>query len=143
MTPVPRLKIALKRVYETPAAEDGARRNRRFHRETTWQSSSRYRRWASRSPRSRSATGSSRPASASRSTTFPRDRLSSNAPAFIRSRVAARSAEVADGLQILYGGSVKGSNAAELFGMPDIDGGLIGGASLQADEFLTICKAGG
>ena len=45
-------------------------------------------------------------------------------------------------VQILYGGSVKGNNAAELFAMPDIDGGLIGGASLKADEFLTICQAG-
>jgi len=46
-------------------------------------------------------------------------------------------------VQILYGGSVKGSNAAELFAMQDIDGGLIGGASLNAEDFLTICKAGG
>ena len=44
-------------------------------------------------------------------------------------------------IQILYGGSVKGSNAAELFDMADIDGGLIGGASLSAEEFLTICRA--
>jgi triosephosphate isomerase len=44
-------------------------------------------------------------------------------------------------VRILYGGSVKGSNAAELFGRADIDGGLIGGASLQADEFLAICCA--
>ncbi len=62
--------------------------------------------------------------------------------AFIRSQIAARDAAVAEKVQILYGGSVKGSNAAELFAMPDIDGGLIGGASLQAEEFLTICRAG-
>jgi len=48
---------------------------------------------------------------------------------------------VAAGLRILYGGSVKGANARELFSQPDIDGGLIGGASLQAEEFLTICRA--
>jgi triosephosphate isomerase (TIM) len=61
--------------------------------------------------------------------------------AFIRGRIAAEDAAVADGLQILYGGSVKGSNADELFAKQDIDGGLIGGASLAAGEFLTICKA--
>ena len=44
-------------------------------------------------------------------------------------------------LRILYGGSVKASNAAELFSMPDVDGGLVGGASLSADEFLEICAA--
>jgi len=48
---------------------------------------------------------------------------------------------VAQKLQILYGGSVKPNNAAELFGMPDIDGGLIGGASLVADDFVAICRA--
>ena len=62
--------------------------------------------------------------------------------AFIRQRLAALDAGVAAKLQILYGGSVKGSNAAELFAMQDIDGGLIGGASLDAQEFLTICQAG-
>jgi triosephosphate isomerase len=62
--------------------------------------------------------------------------------AFVRHRIAARNAGVADGLQILYGGSVKAGNAAELFSMPDIDGGLIGGASLVADEFIKICLAG-
>jgi triosephosphate isomerase len=61
--------------------------------------------------------------------------------AFIRSRAAERSPESADGLRILYGGSVKGSNAAGLFEMPDIDGGLIGGASLDAAEFTAICLA--
>ena len=44
-------------------------------------------------------------------------------------------------LKILYGGSVKAANAAQLFAMPDIDGGLIGGAALVAEEFMAICKA--
>ena len=61
--------------------------------------------------------------------------------AFIRAKLAKLDKGIADKVQILYGGSVKGSNAAELFGMPDIDGGLIGGASLTADEFLAICRA--
>lgn len=61
--------------------------------------------------------------------------------AFIRNKIAGHSADVANGLVVLYGGSVKGANAAELFTMPDIDGGLIGGASLDAHEFLTICRA--
>ena len=60
--------------------------------------------------------------------------------AFIRSLLASFSATIADHVQILYGGSVKGSNAKELFSMQDIDGGLIGGASLTADDFLAICK---
>ncbi|HEY5994711.1 MAG TPA: triose-phosphate isomerase [Gallionellaceae bacterium] len=62
--------------------------------------------------------------------------------AFIRGRIAALDGGVAQGLRILYGGSVKGSNAAELFAKPDIDGGLIGGASLIAEDFLAICRAG-
>lgn len=61
--------------------------------------------------------------------------------AFIRERIAARDAKIAAGLPLLYGGSVKAANAAELFAMPDVDGGLIGGASLKAEEFLAICKA--
>ena len=61
--------------------------------------------------------------------------------AFIRQRVAAHDAQVAQGLCILYGGSVKAGNAPELFGMQDIDGGLIGGASLVAADFVAICKA--
>ncbi len=61
--------------------------------------------------------------------------------AFIRQRVAQQDAAVAQGLRLLYGGSVKPGNAAELFAMPDIDGGLIGGASLVAEEFVTICRA--
>jgi triosephosphate isomerase (TIM) len=61
--------------------------------------------------------------------------------AAIRTQFAQADAKVAAGLQILYGGSVKPANAAELFGMPDIDGGLIGGASLVAADFLAICSA--
>ena len=61
--------------------------------------------------------------------------------AAIRAQIAGANAKVADGLQILYGGSVKPGNAEELFGMPDIDGGLIGGASLVAADFLAICRA--
>ncbi len=63
--------------------------------------------------------------------------------AFIRQRIAEQDPEAADSVRILYGGSVKASNSAELFAMPDIDGGLIGGASLKADEFLTICQTAG
>jgi triosephosphate isomerase len=61
--------------------------------------------------------------------------------AYLRGRIAARDASIAVGLRLLYGGSVKGGNAAELFQMPDVDGGLVGGASLSADEFQTICAA--
>ncbi len=61
--------------------------------------------------------------------------------AFLRKQVAARDAGVADRLAILYGGSVKPDNAAELFSMSDIDGGLIGGASLKAEDFLVIGNA--
>ena len=61
--------------------------------------------------------------------------------AFIRRRISEHDKQVAEGVRILYGGSVKASNSAELFAMPDIDGGLIGGASLVADDFLAICKA--
>ena len=59
----------------------------------------------------------------------------------IRAVLAEHSPGVAEAIQILYGGSVKGDNAAALFAMPDIDGGLIGGASLKASEFLAIAKA--
>ncbi len=62
--------------------------------------------------------------------------------AFIRAKITKRDAEVAKKVQILYGGSVNGGNADELFAMEDIDGGLIGGASLKAEDFLAICKAG-
>ncbi|MGV6826784.1 MAG: triose-phosphate isomerase [bacterium] len=61
--------------------------------------------------------------------------------AFIRARIAAHSESVAEGLRILYGGSMKPDNAAELIAKPDIDGGLIGGASLVATDFLGICTA--
>jgi triosephosphate isomerase (TIM) len=60
---------------------------------------------------------------------------------FIRNRIAARDAQVANGLPILYGGSVKASNAAQLFAQSDVDGGLIGGASLVAQDFTAICQA--
>jgi len=61
--------------------------------------------------------------------------------AFIRKGIAAQNINVANGLTILYGGSIKVNNASELFAMPDIDGGLIGGASLVANDFITICRA--
>jgi len=61
--------------------------------------------------------------------------------AAIRAKLAKLDAGVAEGLQVLYGGSVKPGNAVELFSMPDIDGGLIGGASLVASDFLAICAA--
>lgn len=61
--------------------------------------------------------------------------------AFLRALVAKQSSDVAMAIQILYGGSVKAGNAAELFACEDIDGGLIGGASLNAEEFLAICQA--
>lgn len=61
--------------------------------------------------------------------------------AYLRGRFAAQDANIAGRLRILYGGSVKGGNAAELFAMPDVDGGLVGGASLSADEFQQICAA--
>ena len=60
---------------------------------------------------------------------------------FIRSRIAAHNGKIAGDIRILYGGSVKADNARELFAMPDIDGGLIGGASLIASEFISICLA--
>jgi len=61
--------------------------------------------------------------------------------AFIRGKLAAADATIASSLRILYGGSVKPSNAAELFAGKDVDGGLIGGASLIASDFLAICAA--
>jgi triosephosphate isomerase len=60
--------------------------------------------------------------------------------AFIRGLIAAKDEELALNSHILYGGSVKASNAKELFGQQDIDGGLVGGASLKAEEFLGICN---
>lgn len=61
--------------------------------------------------------------------------------AALRAQVAALDPACAAGLKILYGGSVKASNAAELFALPDVDGGLVGGASLVPAEFLAICEA--
>ena len=61
--------------------------------------------------------------------------------AFIRGEIAARDARIAGSLPILYGGSVKADNAAALFSQPDVDGGLVGGASLVAADFLAIAAA--
>jgi triosephosphate isomerase (TIM) len=61
--------------------------------------------------------------------------------AFIRDKLAALDGTIAGSLRILYGGSMKPSNAAELLGQRDVDGGLIGGASLVAADFLAICAA--
>ena len=61
--------------------------------------------------------------------------------AFIRNRLAQMDSDVAQGLQILYGGSMNPANAAQLLSQPDIDGGLIGGAALKADDFLAIAQA--
>ena len=61
--------------------------------------------------------------------------------AFSRGEVARIDARIADSLPILYGGSVKPDNAGELFAQPDVDGGLVGGASLVAADFLAIAEA--
>ncbi|TNF97972.1 MAG: triose-phosphate isomerase [Gammaproteobacteria bacterium] len=61
--------------------------------------------------------------------------------AMIRAKLADLDADIAVSVRILYGGSMKPSNAKELIGMEDIDGGLIGGASLKAEDFLGICTA--
>lgn len=61
--------------------------------------------------------------------------------ALIRGRIGEKDATIGASLRVLYGGSVKAGNAADLFTMPDVDGGLIGGASLKADEFGSICAA--
>jgi triosephosphate isomerase len=63
--------------------------------------------------------------------------------AFIRGRIADLDAGIAEGLRILYGGSMNPGNAAELIAQPDIDGGLIGGASLKSEDFLAIINAAG
>ena len=63
--------------------------------------------------------------------------------AFIRGKIAGLDADIAEGLRILYGGSMKPGNAAELIAQADIDGGLIGGASLKAEDFLGIIGAAG
>jgi len=62
---------------------------------------------------------------------------------FIRGRIAERDAKIAAQVRILYGGSVKAGNAGELFAQPDVDGGLVGGASLKVQEFLAILAAAG
>lgn len=62
---------------------------------------------------------------------------------FIRAQIAKQNETIAQSIQILYGGSVKANNAKELFAMPDIDGGLIGGASLNAYEFGAIYRLAG
>jgi triosephosphate isomerase len=61
--------------------------------------------------------------------------------AFIRARIAREDSEASSALRILYGGSVTAANASSLFAMTDIDGALVGGASLDGDEFLAICRA--
>ena len=61
--------------------------------------------------------------------------------AFIRQLVAGEDRTTAAQLPVIYGGSVKAANAAQLFAMPDVDGGLIGGASLDAAEFAAICRS--
>jgi triosephosphate isomerase (TIM) len=61
--------------------------------------------------------------------------------AYLRGALARRDKAVSASMPILYGGSVKAANAAQIFGMQDVDGGLIGGASLVAEEFLAICQA--
>lgn len=63
--------------------------------------------------------------------------------AAIREQLAREDHRIAQGARLLYGGSVKADNAADLFAMPDIDGGLIGGASLNANDFSAICRAAG
>jgi triosephosphate isomerase len=59
----------------------------------------------------------------------------------IRAQLSQKDESIAARVQILYGGSMKGENAAGLLAMPDIDGGLIGGASLKANDFLAIAAA--
>jgi triosephosphate isomerase (TIM) len=63
--------------------------------------------------------------------------------AFIRKRLTARFGADGEGVRVLYGGSVKPSNARELLGVPDVDGALVGGASLKAEDFLGIAAAYG
>jgi triosephosphate isomerase len=64
-----------------------------------------------------------------------------SAHAFLRGLVRKQDEALGQQLTIVYGGSVKAGNAAELFAMPDVDGGLIGGASLVANDFIAICEA--
>ncbi|MFQ5995524.1 MAG: triose-phosphate isomerase [Acidiferrobacterales bacterium] len=60
---------------------------------------------------------------------------------FIRQQLTKRDSAIGENSRILYGGSVKAANAAALFAQPDVDGGLVGGASLVTDEFVEICRA--
>ncbi|HRP35534.1 MAG TPA: triose-phosphate isomerase [Gammaproteobacteria bacterium] len=62
---------------------------------------------------------------------------------FIRGLLRAENGTIADFVKVLYGGSVKAANAAELFAMPDVDGGLVGGASLEVAGFASICRSAG
>ena len=63
--------------------------------------------------------------------------------AFIRGLLRSENANIADFIKVLYGGSVKAANAADIFVMPDVDGGLVGGASLEVEGFASICRAAG
>lgn len=63
--------------------------------------------------------------------------------AFIRGLLRSENGSIADFVKVLYGGSVKAANAAELFAMPDVDGGLVGGASLEVAGFASICRSAG
>jgi triosephosphate isomerase len=63
--------------------------------------------------------------------------------AYIRGLLATENGTIANSVRVLYGGSVKAANAAEIFAMPDVDGGLVGGASLEAAGFASICRAAG
>jgi triosephosphate isomerase (TIM) len=67
--------------------------------------------------------------------------LAQDALAFVRALVADRSKEQAERTRILYGGSMKGDNAAELLALPDCDGGLVGGASLDTEQFMAIVNS--
>jgi triosephosphate isomerase (TIM) len=66
-----------------------------------------------------------------------------NVLSFLRGHIEILDADLAQSIRILYGGSVNAANAAKLFSMPDIDGGLVGGASLNTEEFVAICQAAG
>lgn len=63
--------------------------------------------------------------------------------AFIRGLLRSENATISDFVKVLYGGSVKAANAADIFAMPDVDGGLVGGASLESAGFASICQAAG
>jgi triosephosphate isomerase len=64
-----------------------------------------------------------------------------NVLSFLRGHIEILDAELAQNVRILYGGSVNKANASQLFAMPDIDGALVGNASLNAEEFVAICLA--